>query len=121
MVGEVTLQAGQTVEVVIEFCNRPAENPVFSGLRVGIGRPLGDADIAEAARVAAAADRGGTVRDQRRVFGGRSAGKYLCDAAGSGIVAAGPKSARPMRHRSPNSGAVRARNCLLCDWQIVRS
>ena len=121
MVGEVTLQAGQTVEVVIEFCNRPAENPVFSGLRVGIGRPLGDADIAEAARVAAAADRGGTVRDQRRVFGGRSAGKYLCDAAGSGIVAAGPKSARPMLHWSPNSGAVRARNCLLCDWQIVRS
>lgn len=57
VVGEVTLTAGQPAEVMVEFANRHSDNLVFSALRVGIGRPLGDADIAEAARVAKAADR----------------------------------------------------------------
>ena len=57
VVGEVDLPAGQPAEVIIEFANRPADNLVFSAIRIGIGRPMGDADIAEAARVAGAADR----------------------------------------------------------------
>ena len=57
VVGEVVLEAGRAHQVVVEFCNKPADNLVFAGLRVGIGRPLGDADIAEAARVAAGAER----------------------------------------------------------------
>ncbi len=57
VVGEVTLEAGRAHQIVVEFCNKPSDNLVFAGLRVGIGRPLGDADIAEAVRVAKAADR----------------------------------------------------------------
>lgn len=57
VVGEVTLTAGQPATVMIEFANRHSDNLAFSALRVGIGRPLGDAEIAEAARVAANADR----------------------------------------------------------------
>ena len=45
------------MQVTVEFCNKPADNLVFAGLRLGIGKPLGDADIAEAVRVAKAADR----------------------------------------------------------------
>ncbi len=57
VVGEIDLAAGKPAEVVIEFANRPADNLVFSALRIGIGRPMGDGDIAEAARVASSADR----------------------------------------------------------------
>ena len=57
VVGEVLLEEGRSYEVTVEFCTKPSDNLVFSGLRVGIGKPLGDAEIAEAARVAAAADR----------------------------------------------------------------
>ena len=57
VVGDVTLTAGQAHQIVVEFCNKPADNLVFSGLRVGIGHPLGDEDIAHAARMAAQADR----------------------------------------------------------------
>ncbi len=57
VVGEIVLEAGRTYAVTVEFCNKPADNLVFAGIRVGIGRPLGDADIALAARIAAAADR----------------------------------------------------------------
>ena len=60
MVGEIVLEAGRTYAVTVEFCNKPADNLVFAGVRVGIGRPLDDADIAEVARVAAAADVAGT-------------------------------------------------------------
>ena len=66
VVGEVMLTAGQPVEVTIEFANRPSDNLAFSALRVGIGRPMNDADIAEAARCAASADRA-------LIFVGRSA------------------------------------------------
>lgn len=57
VIGEITLAAGQTVEIMVEYANRPSDNLVFSALRVGIGRPLSDADIAHAAATAAAADR----------------------------------------------------------------
>jgi beta-glucosidase len=57
VVGEVMLEAGRAHEVVIEFACKGSQNLTFSAFRAGIGRPLGDAAIAEAARVAAAADR----------------------------------------------------------------
>ena len=57
VVGEALLEAGRAHQVMVEFCNKPSDNLVFAGLRVGIGRPLGDADIAEAVRVAKAAER----------------------------------------------------------------
>lgn len=57
VVGEVVLEAGRTCAVTVEFCNKLADNLVFAGIRLGIGRPLGDDAIAEAARIAAAADR----------------------------------------------------------------
>jgi beta-glucosidase len=56
VVGEVDLTAGTAHQVMIEFGVRPSDNLVLSALRAGIGRPLGDADIAEAARVAATAE-----------------------------------------------------------------
>lgn len=57
VVGEVMLTAGQPADVTIEFANRPADRLAFSALRVGIGYPMGDAEIANAAAAAAAADR----------------------------------------------------------------
>jgi beta-glucosidase len=57
VVGEVALTAGKAHEIEVEFATKPADNLVFSALRVGIGRPMGGAEIAEAARIAAAADR----------------------------------------------------------------
>ena len=57
VVGEAVLEAGRAHEVRVEFCNKPADNLVFAGMRLGIGKPLGDADIAEAALVAGAAER----------------------------------------------------------------
>lgn len=56
VVGEVELTEGSH-EVLLEFACKPSENLGFSAMRVGIGHPMGDAEIAEAARVAAAADR----------------------------------------------------------------
>lgn len=57
VVGEVALTKGQAAEVTVEFANRPSDNLMFSAFRLGIGRPMGDADIAHAAAVAARADR----------------------------------------------------------------
>ncbi|MBI1171631.1 beta-glucosidase [bacterium] len=57
VVGEVDLTAGRACKVVVEFCNKPSDNLVFAGLRVGIGRPLGDADLAAAVEVARTSDR----------------------------------------------------------------
>lgn len=56
VVGEVTLDAGQEVEVVIEFAARDADNLLLSAFRAGIGRPLGAAEIAEAAEAARGAE-----------------------------------------------------------------
>ena len=57
VVGEITLAKGQVVDIMVEFCARPSDNLVFSAIRLGLGRPLGDDAIAEAAGVAAAAER----------------------------------------------------------------
>jgi beta-glucosidase len=56
VVGEVTLQAGQRHAVTVEFAARRGANLQVAGLRVGIGRPMGDAEIAAAAAAAAQAD-----------------------------------------------------------------
>lgn len=55
LVGEVELTAGLH-ELVVEFVSKPSDNLTFSALAVGLGKPMGDAEIAEAARVAAASD-----------------------------------------------------------------
>jgi beta-glucosidase len=56
VVGEAELSAGKAHEIVIEFASRKSDNLTFSAFRAGIGLPLGDEDIAEAARVAATAE-----------------------------------------------------------------
>jgi beta-glucosidase len=58
VLGTVDLTAGQLCEIVIEFATKPSRNLSFGAFRVGIGKPLGAADIAaavEAARQAATA------------------------------------------------------------------
>lgn len=57
VIGEVMLQQGQAHQVVVELCTKPTDNLAFTALRVGLGLPMGDAEIAEAARVAASCDR----------------------------------------------------------------
>ncbi len=57
VVGEVSLSKGQRAEITVEFANRPSDNLSFSAFRLGIGHPMGDAEIAHAAAVAASADR----------------------------------------------------------------
>ncbi|BCH35276.1 glycosyl hydrolase [Mesorhizobium sp. L-8-10] len=56
VVGEAVLEAGRPVEVVVEFTSKRADNLRFSAIRVGVGRPLSDADIARAAEAAARAE-----------------------------------------------------------------
>jgi beta-glucosidase len=56
VVGEVALAAGRPVEVVVEFASKRADSLRFSAIRVGIGRPLGGAEIESAARTAAQAE-----------------------------------------------------------------
>ena len=57
VVGEADLTAGTAHQIVIDFGVRPSDNLVLSALRAGIARPLSDADIAEAARVAVTVER----------------------------------------------------------------
>ena len=56
IVGSVDLAAGQTVEVTVELRSKPSDNLHFTAFRFGVSRPLGDAEIAEAARIAAEAE-----------------------------------------------------------------
>ena len=56
LVGEIDLTAGTAHEVVIELTSKSAENLFFTAFAVGIGLPLGDADIAEAAAAARRAE-----------------------------------------------------------------
>lgn len=56
VVGEVDLVAGREAVVTMEFSTRPSDNLTFSAFRLGLGLPMGDAEIAEAARVAAEAE-----------------------------------------------------------------
>lgn len=52
VIGEIGLEAGKTVPVVIEFASNPARNLGFAAFRAGIGLPLGDSAIAEAVETA---------------------------------------------------------------------
>jgi beta-glucosidase len=56
VIGEIALEAGRTYAVVIELTPKSTDNLHFIAFAVGIGCPLGDEDIAEAARVAADAE-----------------------------------------------------------------
>lgn len=56
VVGEVTLEGGRSHAITVEYAAKQGDNLTFSAFRLGIGRPMGDAEIAEAARVAAGAE-----------------------------------------------------------------
>ncbi|KRA95817.1 beta-glucosidase [Devosia sp. Root685] len=56
VVGSVDLEAGRPAEVVIEFASKDHATLGVAAFRAGIGLPMGDADIAEAASLAAEAD-----------------------------------------------------------------
>jgi beta-glucosidase len=56
IIGEAELKAGHAHEVVLEYASRKSANLGFSAFQAGIGKPLGRAEIAEAADIAARAD-----------------------------------------------------------------
>lgn len=56
VVGTVELARGQTVQIEMDFASKPNAALIFAAYRLGIGRVMGDAEIAEAARVAGEAD-----------------------------------------------------------------
>ncbi len=56
VVGPVTLRAGHPHQVLIEFVSKPVDNLAIACLRVGIARPLGEADIAAAVETARTAE-----------------------------------------------------------------
>jgi beta-glucosidase len=56
VVGTVHLEAGRTYEVVIEIASKDPEELSLAALSCGIGMPLGEAAIAEAARAAGTAE-----------------------------------------------------------------
>lgn len=56
IVGEVSLNAGHAHEVILEYSAKKSDNLTFTAFQAGIGKPLGAAEIAEAAAIAAKAD-----------------------------------------------------------------
>lgn len=54
--GIVDLEAGQTVDIRMDFASRPSDNLTHSAWRFGVSRPLGDAQIEEAAKAAGQAE-----------------------------------------------------------------
>jgi beta-glucosidase len=54
--GDIALEAGRSYEVAVEFSRRPTHALDIPGIQFGIGRPLGDADIAEAVAIAREAE-----------------------------------------------------------------
>lgn len=56
IIGSVDLAAGQNVEVTVELSSKPTENLHFTALCFGVSRPMGDAEIAAAAQIAAEAE-----------------------------------------------------------------
>ncbi|MBK8084006.1 MAG: glycoside hydrolase family 3 C-terminal domain-containing protein [Devosia sp.] len=56
VVGTVSLEAGRAHEVTIEFATKPFATLGLAAFAAGIGRPLGDAAIAEAAELARGAE-----------------------------------------------------------------
>ncbi|MGQ7844460.1 beta-glucosidase H [Granulosicoccus sp. 3-233] len=57
VVGTVTLNAAQSYEIEIEFASKPFIDMETHAFRLGIGHPMGDADIVQAVEVAAQADK----------------------------------------------------------------
>lgn len=56
VVGTVDLKADRSYEIIIEFANRPGAEMDFAAFSAGIGLPLGDEAMAEAAALAADAE-----------------------------------------------------------------
>ena len=54
--GSYDMVAGKEYEITVEFAAKPSDNLILSGVRYGISRPLGDAEIAAAAKAAASAE-----------------------------------------------------------------
>jgi beta-glucosidase len=50
--GEVALEAGRAHDVIVEFASKASANLGFAALQAGIGKPLGAAEISEAAAIA---------------------------------------------------------------------
>ncbi|AUX79454.1 beta-glucosidase [Sinorhizobium fredii] len=57
VVGEITFEAGRTYEIVAEYVRHDHVNLYIAAIRVGIGKVSAEAEISEAAAVAAKADR----------------------------------------------------------------
>lgn len=56
VVGEVMFEAGQAAKIVIEFAVKPSRSLMFAAFHVGIGRPMGMAEIEEAVALAKSAE-----------------------------------------------------------------
>lgn len=56
VVGTLKMEAGRAYKVTIEFAVKPAAVLALSAFHMGIGKPLGDADITEAVKAAKAAE-----------------------------------------------------------------
>lgn len=56
VVGEMVLEAGRTYEIMVEFASRPEARLLSAAVYVGIGVPMGDTEIEEAAQIASEAD-----------------------------------------------------------------
>ena len=56
VVGLADLEAGRAYEIVIDFATKPSRNLTFAAFRVGMGRPLGRAEISAAAEAAGSAE-----------------------------------------------------------------
>jgi beta-glucosidase len=54
--GSYDMVAGEEYEITVEFAAKLSDNLILSGVRYGISRPLGDAEIAAAAKAAASAE-----------------------------------------------------------------
>ena len=54
--GSYDMVAGKEYAITVEFAAKPSDNLILSGVRYGISRPLGDAEIAAAAKAAASAE-----------------------------------------------------------------
>lgn len=56
VLADLSMVAGQTYVIEIDFASATSENLAFSALAIGLGLPSGDTEIAEAVAVASAAD-----------------------------------------------------------------
>lgn len=56
VIGNIDLEEGKTYNIRAEFVSKPSDNLTHSALQIGLARPLGDADIAEAVRLASKAE-----------------------------------------------------------------